>query len=326
MMNLLHSVTVQNQNQGSDGVFSHELSVNPLSVILICLRPLNETATLTNFAMYLTICDAINRVSVLFRGQSIVSMTGRDLAMLAYYRHGCQFLQPTHSDANNARRCVVLPIFLGRGAYDSKSCFPASRSGELVLELDLDDADTGYDDLQYTVETIQLIGAKPSEYERKVQLVRTNSATGINDLDVPIGNVIRGILLFGTTVFSGAAPVPSWGRVSTVVDGVEIGYAGTDFEVSLGLSALRGIQVPAYDGHQHRFEDTAGAISDVLTNAPGANRVGDDGFLNYSFLNFDPMGDDSLSINTKNVSRFQIRADVETADLVRAIPIERISL
>lgn len=326
MPTLIHSVAVQNQNQGVDGVFTHELAVNPLSVVLICLRPLNNTGTLTDFGIYLTVCDAINRLSILHRGQSIVSITGRDAAMLAYIRHGCEFFQNTHLDTNNDRRCVVLPIFMGRRPYDPNSCFPASRSGELILELDLDDADTGYDDLQYTVETIELLGAKPTEYERKVQLTRTNAATGINDLDLPVGNFVRGILLFGTTAFAGAAPAPSWGRISTVVDGVEIGYTATDFEVASGLHSLLGIGAPSYDGHRQRFEDTAGAVSDVLTNAPGPNRIGSGGFENYAFLNFDPFGNDSLSINTSNVSRFQIRANVETADAVRATPIERIKM
>lgn len=323
-MNLLHSIAVQNQDQGADGVFTHELAVNPLSVILICLRPLNNTGTLTNFDIYLDVCDSINRLSVLHRGQSIISMTGRDAALLSYLRHGCVVPQNNPNDANNDRRCVVLALFLGRRAYDPFSCFPATRSGELILELDLDDAEGGYDDLQYTVETIELLGAKPREWERKVQLTRTNSATGLNDLDMPVGNVIRGILLFGTTPFTGAAPAPSWGRISTVMDGVQIGYSATDFEVAAGLQALRGIGLPGYDAHAHRFEDTAGAVSDVRTNAPGPIDVYSGGFENYAYLDFDPLMDDALSIDTKNLSRFQVRADVETADLVRAIPVERV--
>lgn len=323
---ILHSVAVQNQNQGADGVFTHELAVNPLSVVLINLRPLNDTGTLTNFAQYLTICDSINRVSILHRGQSVVSMTGRDAAVLAFIRHGCQMQQNNNDDVNNDRRCVTLPIFMGRRAYDTSSCFPASRSGELILQLDLDDADAGYDDLQYTVETIELLGASPREYERKVQLTRTFSATGINDVDMPIGNVIRGVLLFGTTAFVGGSPAPSWGRVSLVADGVEVGYSGTDFEVAHGLQGLLGVGIPRYDGHTHRFEDTAGAVSDVETNAPGEIEVGSGGWQNYAFLNLDPLLDDAHAIDTSQVSRLQIRADAETADAVRAIPIERIKV
>lgn len=323
---MVHSVSVQTQNQGSDGIFTHELAVNPLSVILICLRPQNNTATLTTYDIYLDICDALNRITLLYRGQSVISMSGRDAAILAYMRHGSMFLQSGNSDLNNLRRCVVIPLFLGRRPYDEVSCFPATRSGELILELDIDDAEGGYDDLQYTVETIELLGANPSEYERKVQLSRTFSATGLNDIDIPIGNTVRGLLLFGTTDHSGATPAPSWGRISTVVDGVEIGFTSTDFEVASGLQALLGIGLPGYDAHDHRFEDTAGAISDVRTNAPGPIQVGSDGYNNYAFLNFDPLQNDSLSIDTSKVSRFQIRADAETADLVRVIPVERIMI
>lgn len=321
-MHLIHSVAVQNVDVGGDVVNTHDLSVHPLSVILICLRPLNDTGTLTEFGQYLTICDAINRLSVLHRGQSIISMTGRDAAALAYFRHGIQLLQTNNDNTNNDRRCVVLPILLGRAPYDPTSCFPASRAGELVLELDLDDADTGYDDLQYTVEMIELLGANPTEFERKVQLTRTFNSTGINDVDLPVGNILRGVLLFGTTGFTGAAPAPTWGRVSTVVDGIEIGYAGTDFEVAHGLHGLRSIQAPDYEGHQHGFEPVAG----IQTLPPGSFDVGAGGYEQYSFLDLDPTRNDMLSIDSRGVSRLQIRADVETANAARVIPIERIAV
>lgn len=320
-MHLIHSVAVQNQNIVGDEIRTHNLAVNPLSVVLICLRPLNETGTLTNFGQYLNICGAINRVNILFRGQSIISMTGRDAAALAYFRHGITMLQNNNDNTNNDRRCVVLPILMGRKPYDPQSAFPASRSGELILELDLDDVDTGYDDLQYTVETIEMLGATPREYERKVQLTRTFGSTGINDVDLPVGNLVRGAMLFGTTEFTGAAPAPSWGRLSIVVDGIEIGYAGTDFEVAHGLHGLRGISGPVYEGHQHGMEPVAG----IETLAPGKFDVGSGGYENYAFLDLDPRGTDEFSIQSQGISRLQIRADVETADAVRVIPIERVA-
>jgi len=312
-MMLLHGVAVQNQDQSADGVYSYSLGVNPLSMILICLRPLNDTGTLANFVRWFELCQAINRVSVLFRGQSIVSLTGADAAALAVMRHGYQPWMANADNTNNERLCAVLPIYLGRRAYDPHSAFPASNKGDLVLELDIDDADTGYDDLQFTVETVEMLGASPKEFERKIQVGQTNAATGLVDFDLPLGNVIRGCLLFGTTGFAGATPAPSWGRVQLVANGVGIGYSSSDFETLHAMTGLR-TSVPT-DDHIHAENDTGGPTDP-------AHNFGLS-YTQYAFMDLDPNGNDEFSIDTSKVSRFQIRSDVETANAVRVIPIER---
>ncbi len=318
-MHLIHSVAVQNQAPGADAVLTFDLPVNPLSMVLIHVRVLTDTGTPGNYTAWLeTIQSAINRVTIRHLGSAIVSMTGGDAAMLAAIRHGCVYWMPNPSFTNNDRIMATLPIFMGRHAYDGKSCFPASRNGELTLELDVDIAATGYDALNFTVETIELLGAKPSEYERKVQISRTFAATGPSDIDLPVGTLNRGLFLFGTTAFTGAAPAPSFGRLTTLVDNVAIGYSTIDFESANGLSALLGRQVPAYDNHIHVETDTGGPT--LLPVELGTN------FNQFAFLDFDPLGDDSLSIDTAGVSRFILRSEVETANAVRVVPIERIKV
>lgn len=321
-MFLNHSVLVENQNPAADAVLQHDLSVNPLSVILLCLRPLNDTGTLTNFASYLNVCQAINRVDVLHQGASVLSMRGEDAAVMAYLRHGIEPWQNNHDDVNNDRRCVVLPLVLGRRPYDPSSCFPETRRGETVIRLDVDVADTGYDDLQYTIEGIELIGAKPKEFERQVQLTQTFGATGINRQDIPVGRVIRGVLAFGTTAFAGAAPVPSLGRLSMEADGIRVGYSGIDFEVAHMLPSLLGKKAPRFDDSRIRFEDTAGAISNVESNANSNMEIGSGGWQNYCLLDLDPQQNDDFSIDTRKLSRLELIVDAETADAARFIPVE----
>lgn len=330
---ILHSVAVQDQAISADGIYNYELAVNPLSVILIALRPLNDTGTLANFQSYRGIAAAMNRVSVLFRGESIVSMVGQDVVAMNYFRHGIMPFQGQHDDTNDERRCAVVPILLGKNAYDPESCFPASKRGELMLELDLDIADTGYDGLRLSVETIELLDAKPKEYEKKVSLSQTLSATGDNDMDLPPGNLNRGILLFGTTPFAGASPAPSWGRIKVLLDNREAGYAATDFEVAQMLHTLWGRQPPAYDGHMHRVTVDGNAQTAVATvSGPfnvGAGIAGAtdiNSWNQYCFLDLDPTRDDVHTLDTRNKSRFHLRANAETADAVRATPVEVIRL
>ena len=61
---LLIANSVADQLIAADGVVQFDLAVNPLSVVLINIRPLNDTGTLGNFQRYLGLCDAINRITI----------------------------------------------------------------------------------------------------------------------------------------------------------------------------------------------------------------------------------------------------------------------
>jgi len=322
MAKLLHSVAVQERAVSADSIEVDDLAVNPLSVVLIALRPLNATGTLSEFASYLTIMDALNRVSILFRGQSIFSMSGRDAAALNYFRHGIVTPQANHDDADDERRCVVLPVLLGKFAYDPVSCFPASRRGELTLEMDVDVADTGYDGFRVSVETVELLDAKPKEYERKTSVSETFGSTGLNDIDLPIGRRNRGILGFSTTGFGGSSPSPGLGRMSVRLNNVEEAYAATDFEVAHTLGSLMGRQPPIFDNHTHRT-DTSGS-SATQESAGGPINIGSGGWQNYCFLDLDPTRDDAFSLDTSKATNFALRVDAESAEAVRAVPIEQV--
>lgn len=317
----LHSVQVQEQAISADGIYRFDMAVNPLSVVLLCLRPLNDTGTLADFNHYMTICQAVNRVTLQHSGASVFSMRGEDAAALNYFRHGIVPPQCNPDDTDNERRCVVLPILLGRFAFDPVSCFPASRRGELVLELDLDIADTGYDGLRLSVETIELPDAKPKEFERKTSLSSTFAATGYNDIDLPLGNLCRGVLVWGTTGFTGASPAPSWGRMELLLDNMQVGYSATDFEVAHMLSSLMGRQPFAADSHTHRVTTDGNAQTALETNG-GPLELGSV-VEKYAFLDLDPTRDDHFAVDTKGHSTWQLRANAETADAVRAVTIER---
>lgn len=315
----LHSVSTVEQSIAVDGVVTFDLAVNPLSVVHLVLRPLNDTGTLADFPSYLEVVGALNRINIAWLGSSIFNMSGRDAAALAYFRHGLVPRQVTHIDTDDFRRCVVLPIFLGRDAFDEKSCFPASKRGELTIELDFDVADAGYDGMRLSIESLELLDAKPTEYERKVTSVQTFAATGDNDLDMPPGLMYRGILLFGTTSFTGATPAPTLGRISTRLDNSEVLYSSTDFEVAHTLGSLFGGQPPIMDEHIHRVDATAASVIEPTTLP---SQIGGGGWQNYAWLDFDPTRDDRFSLDTRGKSRFHVRSNAEAAELVRAIGIE----
>lgn len=332
MLQPLHSIAVPEEDIAADGVIVRDLAVNPLSVVLVVLRPLNDTGTLANFQSYKGICAALNRVTIADRGESIFSMRGEDAAALNYFRHGVMPFQGQHDDTNNERRCVVLPIILGRHPFDPRSCYPARSRGELTIELDVDDADTGYDDMRVSVETWEIPGAKPVEFERKVAIAQTPAATGDTLIDLNPGRPHRGVLLFGTTPFGGANPAPSWGRLKVLMDNREAFIAASDWEVQQMMHSLCGRQPPYYDGHMHRVDATAAVATQPTLSGPFNVGAGIAGAVDvtawhqYAWLDFDPTGDDTFGLDATHARRLAIQANIETADALRAVPIEVVKL
>lgn len=322
---MLHGFQVSqviNERLSVEGIQTHDMSVNPLSVILINLKPLNDTGTLANWNNAIRLASAVNRATLLYKGQAIISMSGADIAAMNFLRWGMVPELVNADNTDNERRSLSLPIVLGRYPFSKSSLFPATGKGELVLELDLDIADTGYDGLRHSITCIELPAGTPKEYERRVTQTATWSATGNNDIDLPVGNLIRGFQLWGTTAFVGASPVPSWGEVSVLLDNAEAGFRSVPWEVLKTLQMLWGrLPLPASeDDHKHTVNAAGAGIE--ATAAGGGYNDGAHPYANYAFIDYDPTGDDSFALDASKAKRLQIRANALTADAVRCTPIE----
>lgn len=321
-MRLNRSVILQERAVAADAVETFDLPVNPITALLLCIRPLNETSTLLNYAPYATLASSLLRITVLYRGASVFSMSGADACCLNYLRHGIIPREPNPDDTDNERRCVVLPILFGRFCWDPSSCFPASRRGELVCELDIDVANTGYDGFRYSVEAIEILDAKPTEYERKITTSRTFAATGPNDIELPLGNKLRGMMLFGTTSFTGATPVPSWGRISLFLDNQQTVVSAADWEALYVDNALLGRLPPFPDRHTHRVDATGVATQETTL----ANEWGMGVWDQRVWLDLDPTRDDMFSVDSSGAASFFLHSEAETADAVRVITVEQIPI
>lgn len=319
MARFIHSILRANENQAADNVQTVDLPVNPLSAILLHLDPLNETSTIGNFGLVQRVLSCLDLVEVLYKGQAIVSINGPDLYAFNLFRRGFQSAQSNPVNTDNDRRSLIVPIILGRRAYDPKECFPRTKRGELQLQITWDIADTGVDTLRTSVETIELPDAAPEFFEKYTVLSQTFAATGNNDIDIPLGWPVRGLLAFGTTAFAGAAPAPTLGALSILVDNLQTHFASTDFEVSRMAAFLRGRATGLITEHLHGFVDAAAGQVDT--------QRGDDIFPmleNYTYLDLDPTDDDLYSLQTEGAGRVNLRVNAETANAVRIIPVQRV--
>lgn len=322
---MAHSFLVSKVTQGidiaADGVVSHDLPTNPITALVIDIHPLNDTGTFTDYKAFAAVLDAINDLRVFHRGLRIVQGSGRDLWAMLRNRWHKDVIQSGQINLDNAIRSVQLPIMFGRHLGDPDFAIPRTSNGELVIEIDWDDASAGYNALSYSIEAIELPSASPRHFFRYTTIAQTFGATGINLVDLPKIGDIYGILLFGTAGFTGTAPAPTWGRIRVLRDGVAVGYAGTDWEALRAMSMMAGMGADRYDDHLH-FADLDGAADADIETVEQAQQTGDQ----YAYLDFDLDRTGNYAINARTAGRFEIEADAEGAAAVRVMPLEKLDV
>ena len=319
MARYTQSILAANQAVAADGVQVFDLPVNPLSVVLLHISPLGETSTITTYSLLLLLLSALDNVTVSFRGGAFIALSGRDLAALCMLWHRWQIWQSNAVETDNDRRSIVIPVPFGRRAFDVKECFPATKKGELQMSCTWDIADTGFDGLRISVETIELPGATPDFVQKATTIARTLTATGQNEIDLPIGNFLRAVLLFGTTSYAGATPAPSLGQLQLLKDNTQQYISASDFEVLRGVLGLKGLIFPPDYRHIH-----SGTYTTTVAGDSREPEIGLSLDANYALMDLDPLMDDSFGMETEGAGRVHVRMDAETADAVRVIPIERV--
>ncbi len=320
MARFIHSKLRTLTTVAADGDVVLDLPVNPLSVILIQIAPLNETSTIGDYSLLAALLGGVTNVRVSHKGASVVDGSGTDLAMVAMLWHRLRIWQSNAVETDDSRRSIVLPILFGRRGYEPDECFPETKKGELQMTMSFDIAATGFDGLKFSVETVELPEASPSTVQKVTTLAQTFNATGQNDIDLPIGNAIRALLCFGTTSFAGATPAPTLGQLEVLRDNIQHGYTSTDFEVSRAIAGLAGVNFPPDNRHIHSVNAAGAGREDTLEPQVGLSLD-----AQYTLLNFDPLWDDSYVLDTDGAGRVNVRSDAEAANAVRVLPIERVA-
>ena len=319
MAKFIHSILDEDQAIAADGSEVLDLPVNPLTMILINIMPLNETSTITNYSLFEALIHALETVRVTHKGASVVDASGGDLALVAWAWHRREIIQSNAVETDDDRRSIVLPVIFGRDAYTPNECFPETKKGELQLTLTWDIADTGYDGLRRSIETVELPEASPEFVQKVTTLSQTFAATGQNDVEIPIGNVIRAILLWGTTSWAGAAPAPTWGRLALYANNLQTHYSASDWETLRAIMGVRGMCWPPDFRHIHSVNAAGAGREDTEEPEVGLSK---DAY--YALMDLDPTHDDMYSLETEGMSRVHVRSTAEAAEAVRVLPIERV--
>jgi len=324
MPRFLHSIAQPNTDLvASADIAPFDLPVNPLSVILLRLEITNVApAALDTYSAIDGAINQITNIRVQHKGEDIVQGSLRDIMVMNMLHQRAFPGWGKLDNLDNAERSLVFPICLGRRAYDPASCFPATTRGNLRFFMTAGADDAGYDDINFSVETVELIDAQPTEHVKYTTNART-SVVGQFDMVLPIGNPYLGLLLFDTGLRDTLAAAYSWGTVKLLKDNVEQYYPLSDIEVLAGMTMMQRQCLSIGPGHTHQFNGAAVALDESDEAGHSTRAVEMNG---YAYLDFDPLRDTTYQFETAGAADIKLRGNGDAASAVRAIPLERIML
>lgn len=319
-MEYLKSLLANREAVTADTVITYDLPVNPLSHVNIDVEAVLSAAfapaTLANVGAI------FDKVEVIFKGTSIVALSGLDLMAYGSLMKGSFAPFLNRDSAVAAEEAFRFCIPFGRGLYNPGECFPAVRKGELQLRLDYASSFTNIASLDATITTVELMGATPARFLKATTLSKT-PVVGDNDVDLPLGNKILGLLLFGTTVPTTTSKTTTIDKLKLLVDNVErycheIRWPELAYEFLMKLNIFKN----TWD-HQHR-ENTATAYTQNATTEEEG--MAEEILRQYGFLDFDPLYDRSYLLGTEGVGRAWTRINAGDTNALRVIPIEVVEL
>lgn len=353
MPQILHTVLEPAQTLAAAAEqFRFDLPVNPLSAIIITARAHNNTLVLANAAPgAAALISKLSNVRTRYRGATIFDGDPLDLIMVYGGFSGWWPMQHQVNNSDNDVRGVTFALLFGRMPYDPRECFPATRRGDLTLEIDTGANPTGLDGFELNIETVELLDAAPERFIKVTTTQHLMEAGDVNDISLPIGNLLLGALLRGDSFPNGATNDSSFDEVALEVDNVEVGYSRTFWHALHALWGRRARLDWLTYGHLHTIggsgaaaaayaQATAIGISADANNASlttgTAARSGITGIApetevpalqRYGWLELDPRGDLSYALDTRNAADVSLHVNSAVADATasRVLPIEYVS-
>jgi len=313
-----HSVVVQNEAVTAGTVVSYDLPVGALSHLFLTLKFLQNLAnTQVTFA---NIVAMLSKVEILYKGQAIISMNGLDLAALSAHIVG---FVPWHinymGDDNNVLSYTWLIPF-GRRPFRGDECFPSTKRGEFILQITYGSSFTNIDGVYCQVEAVELPEAGPAQFLKATVLTGTPTATGQFDMELPIGNVISDLIIFGTTIPAAGVATVTVGDLQIRKNNKEILYSKANFETLHAMQGLFRSCPRDFGSHIHQIDGAAYAQYMDSSAVKAANHQ----FPNHLRVAFDPLGDGSYGLATADATSLCVRFTAGDTNAIRVLPVELI--
>ncbi len=319
MARFIHSVLAQNESVTAGTTISYDLPVNPLSFILLTLKFAQDQAnTQLTFA---NIAAVLSKVEVLFKGSGVFSMSGLDALAAGIFIPRFESWGVNALGVDNELRSFTFMIPMTRELYSQRECYPASTRGELIMQITYASSFTQIDGVSAQIETVELPDASPERYLKMTTLSVTPSATGEIDIDLPIGNDISDLVLWGTTIPSGTTATTTLGYVQILLNNERRYYSQTNFETAHN-AAGRMRAAPGYWGsHTHDLVESTYSQYDDTSPPDPVNHI----LSNHLHIPFDVTKDGLYILQTAGLSQLVARINAGDTSPMRVIPCEIVS-
>lgn len=318
-MEFLESMMVSNESVSAGDVKTYDLPVNPLSHALLTMKfaqnQANTQLTFSNIPLMIT------KIEVLYKGASVFSMNGLDAIACARYLLGFESWGVNATGADNDLLSFTFLIPFGRKLFWPAECYPASMRGELILQVTFASSFTQIDGVTLQVQTFELLNASPERYLRQTTLTRTPTATGDVEIDLPIGNKISDVVLWGTTIPAADTATRTITDVRLQVNNVEKYYTKGFYE---SLHNMAGMKLPApgyWGNHIHQQDAAAFAQYQDSSAVKPANHI----LSNHIHLPIDVNVDGEFILDTKGLSDLELVINAGDTNPLRVLPCEIVS-
>ena len=319
MAKFLQSMVVTNQSITAGDVVTEDLPVHPLSHALVTVKFAQDQAnTQLTFANVLAM---LTRIEVLYKGAAVYALNGLDCFAIGRMVVGFESWGVNATGTDNDLLSFTFLVPFGRTLFNPKECYPASMRGELQIQLTFASSFTQIDAVTMQISSFELLEAAPEEYLRCTTLSRTPTATGDTSIDLPIGNRLSDIVVWGTTIPLADAGTTTIQNVRLQVDNVEQYYTREFFE-GLHNSAGRRMPAPGYwAGHNHQQD--AASYAQYLDSS--AVKPGNHVLSNHLWLPIDINRDGEFALDTRGLSDLELVIDAGDTNPLRVIPCEMVS-
>ncbi|GAH30335.1 unnamed protein product, partial [marine sediment metagenome] len=285
---------------------------------LLTLKGTRTTIAGPGLPVFANMLGLIPKVEVLYKGSAVFSMSGADAMASGMLVCGFESWGLNWVGAAAEEVSFTFLISLGRVLYDPKECFPRSTRGELILQITYESgAFTGFTTVKAQIETVELPDASPEQYLRMTTLSFTPSVAGEHDIELPIGNPISELVLYGEIFPLADDDDASLGYLQILIDNYRRFYSHTEFETAHNMAGRMRCPPGYWRGHVH-WNPGAGALGDVQW--PGNHLLED-----YVHLPFDIFRDGRYALDTAGKSDVILRVNVDTLahdKKIRVIPCE----
>lgn len=318
-MEFIHSVLSQDVTVVAGTVVSEDLPVNPLSHVLLTFKFAQNVADTRLPWEKIPAC--ISKIEVLYKGSAIFSMNGIDAVACGLFINKFESWGTNAGGDNNDERSFTFLVPLTRELYSEHECFPRSTRGELILQITYASSFTWIDTTKMQIETVELPDAAPERFLRMTTLTRTPAAVGEFDIELPIGNPISELVIFGTTIPLVNADLATVEYAQILVDNHRRFYSHTNFETLHNMAGRRH-NPPGYWGYHTHLMSAASATGYSRTLP-----VDSENHINRQHLHmpFDIFQDGRYILDTAGKSDVVVRIYAGDIQPIRVIPCEIVS-